>query len=241
MDRFIVGMIEYINAFPFRMGMEHMDTTFIFGVPSTINKLLRSGELDIALTSSVAYFEGPFQMVPPGFGIAAHDEILSVNLYLRGALRDNIRIGITHHSATSAALLKVLCHHFWKVEALFEPLTDTCDGFLLIGDEALKQRTISGYQTIDLAAAWYKATQLPFVFAVFMQKEGMNCSAQLESALQWSEAHREMIVEKAHLKTGLPKLLINKYYDKCHYRLGPRELEGLNLFKELSNVQQVYS
>jgi len=233
-----IGIVEYINALPFhlpyQLGELQTENSFTYAIPSVLNAQLREGELDMALTSCAEYFDGPYQLMP-GYCIGAHKEILSVNLYIKGSL-DGARIGLTHHSATSIALLKVLCHHFWKVEPDFVPLTENeeYDGFLIIGDDALKQMTIPGYQTIDLATAWYEATQLPFVFAVIAVREGINIKGDVfEDALQWSDANRDRLVEAAHAQCGLPAALINRYYDVCKYRLGEKELEGLHLFQRL--------
>ncbi len=246
-----IGIVEYINALPFhlpfRLGELQTKATFTYGIPSELNRQLHEGKLDIALTSSVEYFNGSYQLLP-GYCIGAHKEILSVNLYIRGeqVVRDKnfdrkvlegAQIGLTHHSGTSIALLKVLCAHFWKVKPNFVPLTqnEVYDGFLLIGDDALKKLTIPGYQTIDLATAWYEATQLPFVFALITMREDISYKAdEFEKALQWSETHREYLVDAAHKQCGLPKALINRYYDVCKYRLGENELEGLHLFQSLS-------
>lgn len=233
-----VGMLAYINALPFhlpyRLGELKTKKHFTYAIPSSLNSQLRAGKLDMALTSCAEYFDGDYHLLPD-FCISAHKEILSVNLYIRGSI-DKARIGLTHHSATSVSLLHVLCKHFWKVEPHFVPLVEeeTFDGFLLIGDEALKQMTIPSYQTIDLAAAWYEATGLPFVFAVMAARGDVACEMhEFEAALKWSEANRERLVEVAQTQCPLPKALINRYYDTCHYRLGEKELEGLQLFQQL--------
>lgn len=233
-----VGIVEYINALPFhlpyKLGELKTKHTFEYAIPSTLNSFLRAGKLEAALTSCAEYFDGPYSLVP-GFCIGARKEILSVNLYIRERV-DGARIGVTHHSATSIALLKVLCRHYWKAEPKFVPLKDEeeYDGMLIIGDDALKQMTIPGYKTIDLAAAWHEETGLPFVFAVIAARNGNGFSGEeFEAALRWSEANRSRLVEAAHMQSGLPKHLINRYYDVCNYRLGERELEGLNLFKQL--------
>ncbi len=243
-----IGMVEYINALPFhlpfRLGELTTNASITYGIPSALNAQLRAGDLDMALTSCAEYFDGPYNLLP-GFCIGAFKEILSVNLYTRTEL-DGATIALTHHSATSVALVKVLCHHFWRVEPTFVPLDrekplTSYDAFLLIGDEALEQLTIPGYQTIDLAHAWYEATQLPFVFAVFAQRKGaQDYSEELEAALQWSEANRERLIHEAHQQSGLDPELIDRYYSLCCYRLGPKEREGLDLFQQLrENVSKV--
>ncbi len=187
--------------------------------------------LDIALTSAVQYFDGNFKRIPR-FGIAAHDKILSVNLYSPCDPTDltGMRIGLTPESASASSLLRVLCAHIWEVTPEFVSLETPHDAFLLIGDQALKQQYIPGYQTYDLASAWAQATALPFVFALFSARKELDThqlSLLLEEAFKWSQSHFEVIEEEAISRSSLPKELIQRYYQACHYCLGERELADL--------------
>lgn len=246
-----IGCVEYINAFPlvhaFKTGQLKCESELIYAVPSTLNRLLCEKKLDLALTSSIEYLNGNYDLLPD-FCIAAKKQILSVNLYRKkGEALD--KIALTHHSATSIALLKVLCKHYWNVKPEFVPLDRSIplknnSAFLLIGDEALKQLAVEGFETIDLAESWQAMTGLPFVFAVFSIRKNQNeeqlkhFSQKLESALKWGCDHLEEIIECASGCTGLAKSLVKKYYGLCHYHLGQRELEGLMKFKEyLADVQ----
>lgn len=240
-----LGCVDYINALPytlpFRLNKIKTNINIKYGPPTTLNSALRAGELDTALSSSVEYLDGDYHLVH-GFGIIADQEILSVNLYTKQPVHSltGARLGITPHSATSSALLKILCH-VWQIEPHFEPLSEkepysNYDALLLIGDEALKNLTLPGFETIDLAKAWYEITKLPFVFAVFATRKEIdttNLAVQLQEALHWSEKNRELLEQEAHLQTQLPLELIRKYYSLCKYHLGERELEGLEKFKNL--------
>ncbi len=231
-----IGIVEYINALPFHLpfslGELKTDAAFTFDVPSALNRSLRNGEIDMALSSSAEGLDGAYQRLS-NFCIAAQKEIRSVNLYLKGPI-EKARIALTPHSATSVSLLKVICHHFWNVHPQFVSMSEECDGFLLIGDEALKKSSIPGYQTFDLAKIWYEATGLPFVFAVFSVREGVEMQTEMfEKALNWSEVHREKLISEAHKRSGLPNHIIDQYYDLCFYRMGEKEQEGLKHFQQL--------
>jgi putative periplasmic solute-binding protein len=242
-----IGIVEYINALPFhlpyKIGELKTPHSLEYAIPSLLNYRLRTGVLDAALTSSSEYLDGPYSHMPR-FCIGSQKEILSVNLYLRGEL-NGARIGLTHHSATSIALLKVLCHHFWKVKPRFVPLVKggEYDGMLMIGDDALKHMTIPDCRTIDLAASWYEATGLPFVFAVIAARDGKGiCEEVFEAALSWSVENRPRLIDAACDQSKLPKALIDRYYNLCTYRLGEKEILGLKLFEKLRNcVSEVVS
>lgn len=245
-----IGIVKYINAFPFylpyRLGELKSPSTFQFGIPSQVNTWFREGTIDLALTSCTEYFDSHCKGLP-SYGIAAQNEILSVNLYLRTSL-NKARIGVTHHSATSVSLLKVLCRFFWKATPDLIPFDrqkplEEYGGILLIGDEALSKSTLPGYETVDLGKAWNEATSLPFVFALFSQKENRKLpEEEIEAALQWSENNRALLVSEAEKQSGLPPSLINRYYDLCRYRLREQEREGLYLFQTLrERVSEIFT
>lgn len=225
-----IGVVDYLNALPFslpyRLEQLQSDCTFTYATPSELNRLLKEGHLDAALTSSATSL--PFL---PAYGIASQKEILSVNLYLSGSFEG--RIGITSESATSVELLKILCRFHWHVEPTFLSLcSPNLDGFLLIGDAAL--HSFPEYKRIDLASAWYEMTALPFVFALISLREGIEYTGEeFEKALIWSESHREELLLFASKRSGLPTSLLKKYYQICRYRLGDKEREGLKVFHQL--------
>jgi putative periplasmic solute-binding protein len=250
-----VGCVKYINAFPFtlpfRLNKIQSDVEFAYSIPSKLNCLLRSGQLDAALTSSVEYLDGEYQMIP-GFGITGFKSILSVNLYTQVPISSlsGMRVGVTHHSATSVALLKVLCHHLWKIEPRLEPLNreetfSNYAAFLLIGDEALENLSIPGFQTIDLGAAWHSLTDLPFVFAVFAIRNGIPSQKitlfqkQLDAALEWSEANKKIVKDEALKQCSLTTKLVHQYYSVLQYRLGEQEMKSLETFKKLRIMSDV--
>jgi putative periplasmic solute-binding protein len=245
-----IGFVDYINAFPlnaaFRLNKLPTLYSFTYATPNDLNARLRSKELDLSMISSVEYFQGQYALLP-GYGIFANDKIMSVNLYQKTQSLNGVTIGLTNQSFASAELLKVLCAFFWNVSPKFEVIPqdtrmDCYEAFLLIGDEALKKRMISGYQTIDLARSWYQATGLPFVFSVFaMQKNHTEKKAaaisdfkqKLQAALNWSENEEEHIISLAAQRTSLPQKTIKEYYSACRYRIGEREMHGLETFFEL--------
>ncbi len=238
-----VGCVSYINALPFHLPFQlgHIQTSaqFIYAIPSVLNSMLREERLDVALSSSVEYLDRNYRLLPH-LGIVGLNQVLSVNLYTRTSVNklDGARIGLTHHSATSTSLLKVLCRHFWKVSPQWENEPLPCyDAFLLIGNDALEQEHVPGFQTIDLATAWYEMTGLPFVFAVFSARKNIETSRldrlqqELDNALSWSALHPQEIEHAALRQCKLNSKRIRAYYASLGYRLGPQEIESLELFR----------
>lgn len=249
-----VGCVSYINALPFhlpfQLGQLRTSAQFTYAIPSVLNTQLQEGKLDVALTSSVEYLDRDYHLLPQ-LGIVGLRQVLSVNLYTRIPIEKlhGVPIGLTDHSATSISLLKVLCRYLWKVSPSWEQKPPCSrldlefhrlyDAFLLIGDAALIQENIAGYQTIDLAAAWHEMTGLPFVFAVFSAQNTLllqpldHLQQELEKALSWSEQHPEEIERAALQQCRLPLKKIRAYYANLRYRLGSKEIESLELFRRL--------
>lgn len=244
-----IGCVSYLNALPFVLPFQYhyLPTThrFVLDIPSVLNTQMRSGNLDLALTSCLESLEGGHRPLE-GFCISSKERVLSVNLYARVPLSalNGVTIALTHHSKTSVALLKVLCHSFWKVTPHFTSLQrehplETYEAFLLIGDEALEKKEIPGYFTYDLAEAWYVETGLPFVFALFSVRKGTDparlipVQQQLTCALDWSEKNLPLIEEEAYKRSRLPKTLLHEYYSLLNYRLGEKEKQALKTFYQL--------
>jgi predicted solute-binding protein len=249
-----IGIVDYINTLPLVAGLQpkfKQSHEFIFNVPSVLNGMLNRGEIDLGLVSCAEFLDSSSYDLFSNFGIVAHGAILSVNLYIKSHIRalHNARVALTDHSATSISLLKVLCHHYWKVTPLFEPLNransfDQYEGFLLIGDEALGQQSIAGFTRIDLAQAWYYATGLPFVFAVFaVRKEVEKHHAselkefheKLQESYAWAQSNPQNLLSLAEKKCGLSSSIIKDYYQCCHHQIRAQELEALYKFAALRN------
>lgn len=244
-----VGFPAYINSLPFSLplaqAVAEQELEIIQTIPSRLNQLLKENQIDIALTSSVTALEAPYQFLP-NFGIAASEKVQSVNLYTKidPLFLDQVTIGVTHESAASFSLLKILCHQFWKVQPRFV----SCDSFdtllkfqafLLIGDTALKHQLLPGYTTIDLATKWFELIGYPFVFALFSIRNGLSTSrvalfhAQIDQALSWSKKNWEKIEKAAVEQAQLPIESVRDYYSVLNFRIGKQEMDGLENFKKL--------
>ena len=116
-------------------------------------------------------------------------------------------------------------------------LPDAC---LAIGDEALRLGRSGLFpHVLDLGAAWFEWTGLPFVFAVWViRKEtvaGRNAQVRdaveaLLSSKRWGRANIGMICEQA-AKPGLLEIPeLEEYYRCLQFDLNERERRGLELF-----------
>lgn len=230
-----LGLVKYLNALPFHIKLNINNLKILFDHPSALNKLLSSKELDVALTSSIASFSNSYEILP--FGIACKGPVLSVNLYTKKDLGDGSKIALTHASATSVALLKILCHHVWQITPEYVPAGVYHDAKLLIGDEALLHFSMHSYKRIDLCEEWHKMTGLPFVFAIVMAQKNLDCGLlknALEYSLTWAEQNRDAVIQRAEALSTVPKERLSHYYNSLYYRLGEEEFRSLELFSRFN-------
>lgn len=255
--RLRVGHPCYLNCLPLFTNPTLDDSvTLITDHPNALNVRLQQGNLDIGLVSSWAYLNHTSEWtLIPGFCIAAYQRVLSVNLYHRIPLKhlDGQMLAITPQSSSSAQLIRLFCEVFWDIAPEFIPLPSLelateFPAFLLIGDEALTRPQIPGYQTYDLAYAWYEKTLLPMTFAVMavreevLKKRGdevVAFSQQLDLCLALSEKNMDDIISLAESQSGLSADRLREYYSHLRYRMRLPEWNGLRAFATLASRRSV--
>jgi chorismate dehydratase len=255
--RLRVGALSFINAlpffYPFLQAGPPCEEDITYGTPTHINALLEADALDVGLISSANFLAHRDRYILlTNLGIGATKRVMSVCLYTRTPVHElsGKTIGISSASATSAMLLKVLCRHFWKVSPQFietqatsiEHVAACFDSFLLIGDECLTHPVLDGFEVIDMAEAWYRYTEKPFVFAVFATR----CDAWVELPEKVRAFHRKldaawecslhdsgMLLEEARRRTKLPLEHLRSYYDQLDFQLNPSHFQGMEHFARL--------
>jgi chorismate dehydratase len=218
--------------------------------PRRMGVLAKRGQIDAGLFSLVDFLEQRDSLEPLGYGIVTRDQVKSVLLFSRGGWRDleGKTIGITDDTATSVHLLRVILEKKYGVRARFVRMHTGVnkyreyDAVLLIGDEALKySRTgLDGFEMIyDLAREWYEWQKLPFVFAVWAIRKGMDpevkaeLAGQIQRALEQGEVDLERIGTAHARAVGLSPEQAVEYLAGFKYRIGEREMEAIELFHGL--------
>lgn len=175
-----IGAVEYLNALPLVSGLAQADFMrahqVYFATPSELFPRLASGNLDLALLSSITLQKLPTAYALGNYGIASVDFVASVGIFARVPIEKIKRIFLDKNSLTSVALLKILLRNYYAPKYQIAPelcigtqencLTET-DACLIIGDMALRARSNFPYY-YDLCQAWNTWTGLPFVFACWI-------------------------------------------------------------------------
>jgi chorismate dehydratase len=245
-----VGAVSYLNAKP----LYYRLTEFVSGValemdlPSRLADRLAAGELDLALIPSIEYLRGAARgyEILPGFAIAARGAVRSVKLFSRVPLERIGRLALDAGSRTSQVLTQVWLDAKFgvrprRIESLavgVPVLESTADAVLVIGDRAMKVPEGPFHAVVDLAEAWKEMTGLPFVFALWVVRPGVNLG-KLPEALARSRAeglkHADELAALYGPRLGLERTICYDYLTRVlSYDLGEPEITGLRQFAAMA-------
>lgn len=231
-----VGSVPYLNAVPLTRGLEDQ---IIFVPPSRLGEMLRAGELDAALVSVTEVLFNNLYDVLDGIAVASLGEVQSVFLAHRAPLDQVRQISCDTASLTSVNLLKVLLAERGLTPE-FVPLARYADApghdaVLLIGDRAIDFLRAPHSHTIwDLGAAWHELTQLPFVYAVWALRRGVETKALRHALREARTFGLETLDDIINSRTDYDLEFRRDYLSwHIHYHLGADEKRGLARFIEL--------
>lgn len=262
-----IGIIDYLNTQPFHYNLEEPlrphGVSFMRGVPMELNRALLDGRIDLAPISAFFAAEHADEFVIlPGHSISSLGAVKTVLLFSwRPDMRelDGETIALTDHSATSVALLQVLCRERYGIRPRFVTMPQDlprmmqqASAALVIGDTALVESFLHrelprgdfsyGRPTIfDLGDEWLKLTGLPFTFAVWAARRDsveQLLSLDVPRALQASKtagvAHLHDIATAYAPSLSLPTGVCARYLRDLRYDLTENDLEGLTTFLEMA-------
>lgn len=266
-----IGRIDYLNVWPLFAGLESTlhslhGLRIIPAHPSRLNAMLSSGDLDLAPSSSFEYLTNPDRYrLLPDLSISSDGPVQSVLLAcpfppteMPQRVASGLRVGLTSASASSIALLKILWMFHWQwpepVWVAHDPGQGMRTGnpFLEIGDTALRLTCYppSGWHLVDLGAAWKEFTGLPFVFGVWMVREGLSLDAEhalaavaraLAIARRAFEDDPCALTLRPERYDWLSYQALADYWQGIRYDFAPREQAGLVLFGEYARRLELLS
>jgi chorismate dehydratase len=242
-----IGAVNYLNTKPLICDLDVLapDAELILDVPSCLAELLAAGELDVALIPAIEYFRAGCYSIVPGVAIATRGPVLSVTLFSRTPWDQIRRLALDAGSRTSAALTQILLRKRYGVYPEIMPLPldrgaedVDADAVLLIGDRAMRACLPGFAHAYDLGQEWYDWTGLPFVYAVWAVRAGVDLAgvdAALIEAKQRGLARAGLIAQREAPRLGLDAGFCRRYLANIlHFDLGPREQAGLHHYYMLA-------
>ncbi len=242
-----VGAVNYLNTKPLveRLTEFAPRVELSFALPSRLADQLARGDIDVGLVPVVEYFRGHDYTFVPGIAIGSRGPVLSVTLFSRVPWGEVCSVSLDEGSRTSAALTQILLRKRYGVRPRVEPLPidaaaenlDT-DSVLLIGDRAMRA-CLPGYRyAYDLGQEWADWTGLPFVYALWAVRPGVelgDAEAAFHAAKDAGMAAAGAIAQREASGLGLDPGFCRRYLETViRYDLGPRELAGMAKFHDLA-------
>ncbi|MGD9719702.1 MAG: menaquinone biosynthetic enzyme MqnA/MqnD family protein [Pirellulales bacterium] len=238
-----IGAVNYLNTKPLVYQFERFcpHAELVLDLPSRLADKLSQGRLDVALIPSIEFFHDPSYTIVSDACIACRGPVLSVKLFSRGPIESITTLALDEGSRTSVALARILLNERFHVSPQLEALpigatlADTdADAVLLIGDRAIQSPPGKFEVVWDLGDEWCRWAELPFVFAMWVGRAGVDLSGidtGLAEARDAGVARLEEIAEREAASLGLTRPQCLSYLrDNLHFYLGPREQRGLELF-----------
>lgn len=244
-----LGRIDFVNILPVHLHLEADEALYgqVRGVPSALNRMLRSGELDLGVVSSVEYaLHAENYLLLPGLSISSDGPVGSVMLFSQLPMDQwaGRAVEAPFESNTSVALAKVLMHRLWRLDCPLrgEGEDPGAAAFLRIGDRALTEAASGRWAHVwDMGQQWKQLTGLPFVFAVWAVRRQVadqrrhdvsRLHLMLREARRRGEADLTACAAEAHRILGGSPSAYLRYYNLLRFGLGPLFRQGLSQFYE---------
>jgi chorismate dehydratase len=257
-----IGAVNYLNSKPLIDGLQRLapEIELSCDLPSRLADSLAAGRLDVALIPSIEYFHRQNYQIVSDACVACRGPVLSVKLHFRVPPAQVRRLALDEGSRTSAVLAQILFREQLGVSPNCESLPIGCgtddtdaDAVLLIGDRAMASRErrvgsnetsgsslpapCSFLETWDLGDRWCRWTGLPFVFAMWVARPGVDISA-VETVLAETRdrgvTHLDEIAAAEAPLLGIDAECARNYLrDNLHFVLTESEIRGLQRFGQL--------
>ncbi|MHB8792057.1 MAG: menaquinone biosynthesis protein [Thermoleophilia bacterium] len=247
-----IGHFEFLNGYPLYYGLEKGEGwgcfNLVHGVPTTLNRLLLEGELDISPISSIEYAGHADRLLLfPRLSITSDGAVDSIRLISRVPMDEVGSVALTGQSATSVVLLKILLSQKYGLKPVYSRLEtgvaealETTDAVLLIGDQALEACYHGTWEHCrDLGSEWKEFTGLPMVFALwavsrefFAERadETFEVEERLLYSVDYCRSHWDEVVAAAAKVYPFDEPLLRSYFAKLRYDFTDEYRRGLEEF-----------
>lgn len=242
-----VGAVNYLNTRPlvYRFAELIPQGRLVLDVPSRLADDLEAGRLDIALIPSIEFRPNAGYTIVSDACIGCRGPVLSVKLFFRVPPAQVASLALDEGSRTSAVLAQILLAERYSCRPRLErlplgasPADTRADAVLLIGDRAIHAPPGEFVESWDLGDQWCRFAELPFVFAMWVARPGLDTGG-IEPALAQCRdlgvANLEQIAaQEAAALTLEPELCLRYLRENLYFYLGPRQIEGLELYYRLA-------
>ncbi|QDU68304.1 menaquinone biosynthetic enzyme MqnA/MqnD family protein [Engelhardtia mirabilis] len=245
--RLRVGSVPYLVGRPLDAGLERVPGLVLRrAIPAELVADLRSGALDVALVSSIELFRRPGYRWIGGLGVLGDGPVSSVQLFLRRPPAELERVALDPASRTSAVLARIVLAQahgvrpeFVEVEPGADPREATADAWLRIGDAALRERLSEpDLESLDPSLEWKRLTGLPFPFAAWIVRPGIDLApwlAHFRASRDLGRREAGSFADRAAEGLGLSRDDCRHYLlEECRFDADDRMAQALVRFRDLA-------
>ena len=242
-----IGAVTYLNARPLVESLGEIAPSFdiVFDHPSRLADALAAGRLDVAMIPSIEYARQPGCRIISDACIACDGPVRSVKLYGRTPVGEIRTLALDEGSRTSAALALLMLKERFGVVPETRPLpigasldASSTDAALMIGDRGIAMADGRFAFVWDLGEEWLRWTGLPFVFALWIARPGVELpgiATALSEARDAGLARLEEIARREAPRVGLsPSDCLSYLRDNLKFHFGPRQRQSLQRYYELA-------
>ncbi|MBB6735756.1 menaquinone biosynthesis protein [Cohnella sp. CBP 2801] len=249
-----IGRIDYANVWPvfheFRPERLECRSELVYGMPAELNRMLRTGEIDVSAVSSFAYgLNADDYWLLPDLSVSSFGRVQSLLLFVKSPM-EKVRFGkiaMTTTSATTVNLLKIVMEKFYGGRPVYETaepdldaMLERADAALLIGDHAIRASWREhGYRVLDLGDLWRLWTGHGMTYAVWAVRRdsarrhpeavGEIYRALLASKRRSAE-NPEPLVSEAVRRIGGTESYWRCYFAGLSHDFGAKQRAGLSLY-----------
>jgi len=243
-----IGSVSFLNAKPLIYGLDEVSGVELgLEVPSKLLDGMRRGRYDVALLPVIDYQRMDGLRLLTSGGIGCDGPTLTVRIFSPVPIEQIKTLACDTDSHTSVALARVILAEQYGIRPEFVALDALREGQaaadvakLLIGDKVVSQepaRSLMPYQ-LDLGGAWKDLTGLPFVFAAWMARDGVELGdlpGVLERAKVEGLAHVDQIIASEAAPRGWPADVARRYLaEYLKFDIGDRQLAAIEHFHDLA-------
>lgn len=264
-----VGIVPYLNMLPLVHGLDDLRLDdesearleVVPVVPSEMTRMMEDGRLDIGMVPVGGLFDHPEWRVVGRSIIGSRGPVLSVLAVGSGPIEQWTRLHPDSQSRTSNALVRIVLAGRYgarpepaeptPIDPDWTPAEELAPGaaLVVIGSRALRLREFfhqRGDTVLDLGQAWTQWTGLPFVYAVWAAREGVNAGGWMT---RFDELRRENERRLRELIAGWPGLddqrltqdeAFSYLTENIQFDLDAASLEGLRRFHAEGERLQIF-
>lgn len=238
-----IASVNYLNARPLIHGLERdPGIQLSLEIPSRLIESLRAGASDVALLPVIDFQRLEGLILVPAGGIGCDGHTLTVRLFSRTPIDRIDTLACDPDSHTSVALARIILAERYQLRPEFVDLYHATgragEARLLIGDKVICDEPAGFEHQLDLGHAWKEMTGLPFVFAAWMARDGIDLDhvhRRLERAKQEGLASLPELVQRYAVPRGWPAGVALQYLTVyLKYDIGPTECTAMRRFFELA-------